>query len=241
MAHQLWQSGDPIGKRIKLGGLATPSPWMTVIGVVADMKRYALTETPRPEMIVPYTQKPYPSFRSMQFVVRSSRPLGPLVADVRHALAAIDPTVPVSRVRTVDDLIGQTSATARFAARFMGGLGATALLLALVGVYSVVAYSVYQRRQEFGIRRALGAGTGAITSLVLRDAVGLTVIGLVLGVGLSAVAGRLLRHSLYQISPFDLAAIGVTVGLLAIGTIAACLTPAWRATRIDPRIVMDDA
>jgi len=125
---------------------------MTVVGVAADIKRYSLTEIPRPEMIVPYTQRPYPTFTAMQLVVRST--LGPteLLPAVRCAVAEVDPGVPVSKVRTIEELVGETTAQARFATRFMAGFGAASLLLAMIGLYGVIAYGVHQRRQEFGVR-----------------------------------------------------------------------------------------
>jgi predicted permease len=240
MADELWPGADALGKRIKLGGLQSPSPWMTVVGVATDIKRYSLTEAPRPEMIVPYTQKPYPTYATMQFIVRSPVSADALVPRIRAALGEIDQSVPMSRLRTLDELMGETSANARFATGFMGAFGIGALFLALVGLYSVVAFSVHQRRREFGLRRALGATGRGIVSLVMRDALRLTALGIVLGAVVSLGVGRLLRHALYQVSAFDVATVAATVGLLALGTLVACVTPAWRAARVDPRVAMED-
>ncbi len=124
MAKWLWPNESAVGKRIKLGGsIKSPAPWMTVIGVAQDVKRYSLTDTPRPEMLVPYTQKPYPSFTPMQFAVRSSQPLTDLLPAIRAAVAQTDPSLPVSHVRTMFDAVQEASANARFAARFMSVRG----------------------------------------------------------------------------------------------------------------------
>ena len=116
-------------------------PWMTVVGVVANMKRYTLTETPRPEMIVPYTQNPYLTFGTMQFVVRSTLETSAALLAVQRAIAAADPTIPIAHVRTIDDLVATSASNARFVTRFMAGFGVVALVLTIVGVYGVIGYS----------------------------------------------------------------------------------------------------
>jgi hypothetical protein len=242
MADWLWPETSAIGKRIKLGGsIASPAPWMTVIGVSADIKRFSLAETPRPEMTVPYTQNPYPSFLEMQFVVRSHGDPARLLPDLRRAIAAVDPSVPVSAVRTIDDLVGTTSAPARFATRFMMSFGAAALLLAMVGVYGLSAFGVHQRRQEFGVRRALGASPGEVVGLVVREACALAGFGVVAGLVLALVAGFALRHLLYQVAAFDPLTLSGTVGILACATVIASLAPAWRASRIEARTALEEA
>jgi predicted permease len=240
MAKWLWPGASAIGKRIKLGGFASPAPWMTVVGVSTDIKRYSLTETARPEMIVPYTQNPYPSFATMQFVVRSTLSSAELLPHVRRAIGEVDPSIPVSRVRTIGDLVAETSANARFATGFMIAFGAAALALAMIGLYGVITYGVYQRRQEFGIRRALGAAPRQIVGLVVGEGIGLAAVGVAAGVLLSIAAGRALRQLLYEVSAFDAATLVGTIVLLALATIAACVLPAWRASRVEPRVALDE-
>ncbi len=173
MAEWLWPGKVAVGKRIRVGPAAMQPqpPWMTVIGVVSNMKRYALTETARPEMIVPYTQNPYPSFGTMQFVVRSSLESSALMAGIRHAIASADPGIPLAHVRTIDDLVETSTSSARFVTKFMTGFGIVALLLTITSAsMGSWATTAQQRRQEFGVRRALRcANFSEILSLILDN------------------------------------------------------------------------
>ena len=213
---------------------------MTVIGVVANMKRYTLTETPRPEMIVPYTQNPYLTFGTMQFVVRSNLETSALLTEVQRAIAAADPTIPLAHVRTIEDLVATSASNARFATRFMAAFGVVALLLTIVGVYGVIGYSVQQRRQEFGVRRALGAGPREILQLILGESLGLTGVGIALGFALTAVAGLGMRPLLFDVSPFDPITLVGSIVVIAAATIAASLIPAAAAARVEPRAALED-
>jgi hypothetical protein len=241
MAKWLWPGQSAIGKRIHLGTYTMTPPWMTVIGVAADLKRYSLTESPRPEMIVPYTQKPYPSFSTMQFVVRSTTPAPQLLPALRSAIAGVDAGIPISRVRTIGDLVAETSATARFATGIMSAFGISALLLAMVGLYGVIAYGVQQRRQEFGIRRALGAAPRQIMGQVVTEGLRLAAIGVIAGTLLSVAAGQALRQLLYEVRAYDIVTLGGTGVVLAIATVVACLAPAWRASLVEPKAALEDA
>ncbi|HSC30348.1 MAG TPA: ABC transporter permease [Gemmatimonadaceae bacterium] len=238
MAQWLWPGKDPIGRRVHLG-TQKMATWMTVVGVTADMKRYSLTEGPRPEMFVPYTQDPYPTFSTMQFVVRSSGDPTRLVAAIRRAVASVDPDIPLARIRTIDELVSDASANARFATLVMSSFGVMALALAMIGLYGVIAFMVHQRRQEFGLRTALGATREQLVQMVLVDGFMLACVGMVAGVVLALVAGRLLRSMLYQVSVADPLTL-VAVVLLLLGTTAlACVLPAVRASGVDPRAALD--
>ncbi|MGH7646655.1 MAG: FtsX-like permease family protein, partial [Gemmatimonadaceae bacterium] len=231
---------DPIGKRVHLGSQASGAPWMTVVGVAGDMKRYSLMEEPRPEMFVPYTQNPYPTFSTMQFVVRSAADPAQLVGPLERAIASVDPGIPLARIRTIDELVSDVSANARFAALVMGTFGVIALALAMIGLYGVIAFMAHQRRQEFGLRTGLGATRGQIVRMVLADGFTLAVVGLAAGIVLALAGGRLLRSMLYHVSVADpLTLLGVVVLLLAT-TAVACRLPAARASGVDPRAALDD-
>src|SRR5438067_653817 len=242
MAAWLWPGKDAVGRRLHVGGPhdRRPFPWMTVIGVVANMKRYALTETPRPEMIVPYTQNPYLTFGTMQFVVRSNLQTSALMPAIQRAIAAADPTIPVAHARTIDDLVATSASNARFVTRFMESFGMVALLLTIVGVYGVIAYSVQQRRQEFAVRRALGACTREILQLVLAEGLNLAAVGVAVGLSLTVAAGLGLRHLLFGVSPFDLVTVLASIVVIAGVSLAASLIPAVAAARIEPRAALEE-
>ena len=242
MARWLWPGKNAIGKRIRVGRTDDPRawPWMTVIGVVANMKRYTLTETPRPEMILPYAQNPYLTFGTMQFVIRSNLEASALLTGVHRAIAAADPTIPLAHVRTIEDLVATSASNARFATRFMGAFGVVALLLTIVGVYGVIGYSVQQRRQEFGVRRALGAGPGAILQLILRESMGLAGVGIAIGFALTAAAGLGMRPLLFDVSPFDPITLMGSIVVIGAASIAASLIPAAAAARVEPRAALED-
>lgn len=239
MAQWLWPGQDPIGKRLRLGTPQMTVPWMTVIGETADMKRFSLTESPRPEMFVPYTQNPYPTFSTMQFVVRSAVDPAKLVGPIQRAIASVDPDIPLARIRTIDELVSDASTNARFAAFVMSAFGAVALVLAMIGLYGVIAFMVHQRRQEFGLRTALGATREQVVQLVLADGFTLAVIGMVVGIALALAAGRLLHSMLYEVSVADPLTLGAVVLLLLGTTALACVLPALRASGVDPRAALD--
>ena len=212
MARWLWPGQSPLGKRLKVGRELSQAPWMTVIGVSGDLKRYSLTESPRPEMFVPYTQQPYPTFRPMGFIVRSPRPTAGLLPLIRKAIAAVDPGIPVADVRTVVELVDAASANARLSARTTTAFGVAALVLAMIGLYGVVGFLVFQRRQEFGVRRALGATGAQIVRLVLRD--GIAFVGLGLAAGLALAGGWAIRAQLSGVSAYDVTSLATSLGVL---------------------------
>lgn len=240
MERWLWPGESGIGKRIKLGRPTSAAPWMTVVGVAANIRRYALTDSTRPEMIVPYTQKPYPTFSTLQFVVRSALPPERLRPEMQRAVAEVDAGIPVSRVRTMEDLISESSTSARFAARFMTAFGASALFLAMIGLYGVVAYSVLQRRQEFGVRRALGASSAQIVGLVAREATVLTTAGVAIGTIVALGAGLGIRRLLYGVASYDVTTLAGTIVVLGAAGLIASVAPAWRAARVEPRTALEE-
>ena len=241
-ARWLWPGQDAVGKRLRMGG--PPSgpepPWITVVGVAADLRRYSLTRDPAPEMFVPYTQNPWPTFAPMQFVIRSRAGPRELAGPIQRAIAAVDPTIPVARLRTIDELVRDVSANARIATVAMSAFGAAALLLAMVGLYGVIACTVNQRRQEFGVRTALGATRHNIIRLVLVDGLTLTAAGLAIGAAFAITGGRMLRSMLYHVSVVDPLTFAATLLLLALTASLACFVPAMRAAGVDPRVALEE-
>ena len=213
---------------------------MTVVGVVSNMKRYTLTETPRPEIIVPYSQNPYMTFGTMQFVVRSNLETSAAIRAIQRAVASADPTIPIARVRTIDELVATSASNARFATLFMASFGIVALVLTIVGVYGVIGYGVVQRRQEFGVRRALGAGPREVLWLIVREGLDLSAAGVATGLALTVAAAFGLRHLLFGITPFDPVTVGTAIAVVVAVTVAASIIPAAEAARVEPRAALED-
>ena len=243
MANWIWPGTSALGRRVRVGRpdeQAAMWPWMTVVGVVSNMKRYTLTETPRPEMIVPYTQNPYVTFGTMQFVVRSNLEASAAIRAIQRAVASADPAIPIAHVRTIDDLVATSASNARFATLFMASFGIVALVLTIVGVYGVIGYGVVQRRQEFGVRRALGADPRDILWLIVREGLNLGAAGVAAGLALTVAAAFGLRHLLFGISPFDPITLGTSIAVVVAVTVAASIIPAAAAARIEPRAALED-
>jgi len=242
MANWIWPGTSALGRRVRVGRPDDQRrwPWMTVVGVVSNMKRYTLTETPRPEMIVPYTQNPYVTFGMMQFVVRSNLDTSAAIRAIQRAVASADPAIPIAHVRTIDDLVATSASNARFATLFMASFGIVALVLTIVGVYGVIGYGVVQRRQEFGVRRVLGAGPRDVLWLIVGEGLNLGAAGVAAGLALTVAAAFGLRHLLFGISPFDPITLGISIAVVMAVTVAASIIPAAAAARIEPRAALED-
>ena len=237
LARLHWGDEEAIGRRLRMYWTETEvGPWSTVVGVVADSKVYELTEEPRPELFHPVAQS-VPSTRYklswLSLLVRGEHGRETL-EDVRRAVWKVDAEVPVYDLQTMDEVISQTLARPRFNALLMAVFAAVALLLAVVGVYGVMSYTVAQRTSELGIRTALGARPRDLRRLVLHE--GMTLAGLGLAVGLlgAAAASRALTGLLYGVRADDPTTYAVVVALLAAAAFLANDRPARRAGRIDP-------
>ncbi|HLM55386.1 MAG TPA: FtsX-like permease family protein, partial [Pyrinomonadaceae bacterium] len=230
MARKFWPNEDPIGKRINLGNPQT-SPWRTVIGVVRDTKNEGLDKEAYAQMYAPYAQFPR---RSMSVVARAAGdPLG-LVAGVRREVAAMDKDQPVSNALTMERVLADSVARQRFQMTLTLIFAGVGLLLAAVGIYGVVSYTVAQRTHEFGVRIALGAQGRDVLRLVVRHGFALAAAGVGVGLLGSLVLARLLSSLLYGVSTSDpLTFAGVSLLLTGVALLA-CYVPARRATRVDP-------
>ena len=239
-ARAFFNGRNPIGQRLQVG--ATPEesvPWMEVVGVIADVRQSLEADAPA-EMFVPYLQgAPDPvlggMFRNVSVLLRTEREPQLLGVALRQSVAEVDHDQPVVKLRTMDEAIGTTVAAPRFRTLLIGLFAGGALLLAAIGVYGVMAYGVSQRRQEIGVRLALGAGGGDVVRLVVGDALRLTVIGAVLGMAGGVAAGRLIRGFLFQTTTSDPVTLVAVPLLLVLTALLAAGVPALRATRVEPR------
>lgn len=233
LAEQYWPGEDAIGKRLKVGPADSPNAWLTVVGVVGDVRQTGL-QVQKLEFYVPYMQERRSFMAPRDLVVRTKADPAVIAAAVRKAVWSVDKDQPVSNVRTVNEVFSAAISQERFQALMLGLSAALALVLAFVGLYGVISYSVVQRTHEIGVRMALGAQPVDVLSLVIRQGMSLTLVGLVVGIVAGTFVTRVLTDMLFGVTPRDpLTFAGVPV-LLLIVAFLACYIPARRATRIDP-------
>ena len=229
--------GDPIGRRISFGD---GEPWMTVVGVVADVRHERLDADAEPGLFVPHHQLSADSPRGLQtgssvtFVVRGDAAPLSLTEPIRRIVSRIDPARPLFGVRTLEQVMARSIWQSRLFTWLFGVFGAVALVLASVGVYGVISYSVTQRTREIGLRLALGAGRAQIHWMVMRHGLVMAGAGLAVGLAGATVVGRVLRSWLQEVSPTDPATYAMVTLVLLGAAAAACFMPSRRATRIDP-------
>ncbi len=230
LADAFWPGQDPVGQRMRLGG--PDNPWTTVIGVVGDVHRRSLAEPREPTFYRPIAQATWAE--GLFVVVRSSLPVSGTVSAIRRAVRELDPSLPVTDVAVPTELIAQSVRVPRFRAVVLAIFGLAAVIVAVAGVYGVVAYGVNARRREMGIRIALGAAPTGLVGTVVRDGLRLAAIGLALGVGGAVGLSRFLRTFLFGVAPLDpLTFAGVVSGLATVVAVA-CYLPARRAASADP-------
>jgi hypothetical protein len=231
VARRLWPGERAIGQRICLYCTPeNPNNWKQVVGVVASAHHAALNEA---EMGNVYMAAG--AMQTAQFlVVRTGRPAGEMGMAIRRAIAALDPNQPVFLSATMRELIDDSTADRRFLTLLLTITGGLALVLAALGIYGVLGYTTSQRRQEIGIRMAIGATPAKVFGLIFRQGLGAVATGLGLGLGIALVALRLLRTVLPGLEQSHAGDIWMAMGLVTVAAAAACWLPARRATRIDP-------
>jgi putative ABC transport system permease protein len=234
-ARRFWGSEDPVGRRIKPGGRGSNAPWMTVVGVVGDIKSEGFDQPDQPHLYFPALQNP--SY-AMAVYLRAEGDPKTLTQALRQEVQAVDPNLPVFGERTMEEVVAGSLAQRRFALQVVGGFGVLALLLAGIGIYGVVAYSVSQRTREIGIRLALGASSGAILRWVFGQGMRLTLLGLGAGLVGAFALTRLLRGLLFGVETTDPLTYAGLALLLAAVALLACYVPARRATRVDPMVAL---
>ena len=220
---------DPLGKRVR--SWRDENLYREIVGVVDDVRFFGADDEIRPVFYVPYAQS---SWSSMPVMLHTAGDPAALVAAVREAVREVDPTLAVGDVRTGDELLSTSLAQRRFAATLLGGFAALALLLAVTGVYGVLAYNVAQRRREIGIRMALGAVPAGVARMVVGEALRVLLLGLALGLFGALALSRLLGSLLFNIAPTDPLTYGGAALLLLLVALLAALIPARAAARVDP-------
>jgi putative ABC transport system permease protein len=235
MAARYWPNEDPIGRRITLGLPRPDNPWITIVGIARDVPHRAVDSKAEPDW---YTTRVVSPQRHRYLFVRSSFPTSALSAAIRKEVAAIAPHQPVTSMKTMQEVIGATTAPRRFSAASLGAFAVIALVLATLGIYSVISYSITLRTQEIGIRMALGARRPAILSMVLRQGMMLTLIGALIGLAAAFALTHWMSSMLFGVSASDPSTY-LIVFFVALGAaLFACLIPARRATRVDPLIAL---
>jgi len=235
MARRYWPHEDPIGRRVHFGGPQSKSPWMTVVGVVDDVKGERIEDEPPPMLYRPLRQA---SNLLLSLVLKTEGDPRQVGAALAREVRAADPDQPTYGVKTMDDIVTAATASRRFATELLGIFAALALVLAAVGIYGVMAFLVGQRTREIGIRIALGAEPRAVVRLILAQALGLAAAGVIVGAIGAAALTRVLAGMLFEVGPTDPATYGGIAVLLAVTAGAAAWRPARRAAGVDPIVAL---
>jgi putative ABC transport system permease protein len=241
VARILDPSGSVVGRPIAIDSPPGPDDWLTIVGVVDDVRQLGPTAAAHAAIYRPYMQVTQPFFLGhMTFVVRTTSDPLAIVPEMRAALRAVDRTQPARSIVSMESEVAAATAEQRFNARLLVTFASVALILALVGIYGVLGYSVAQRRREIGIRMALGAAPRAVLSSVIGSGLGLTAVGVAIGLAGAFAASRALTSMLYGVAPHDPVTYVVTVLLMTCAALAASYFPARRAMRVDPVVVLKE-
>jgi putative ABC transport system permease protein len=233
----LWGGDNPIGQRVRVGP-SNRGPWLTIVGIVADVKQQSLAAAPANAIYLLERQPWRFADAAMSVVVRTMADPAAMTRRLREAIRSVDKDQPITRVATMDDLLARTAAGRRFVLVLFEAFALVALALAAAGIYGVLAGTVAERFREIGVRAALGASRWDILGMVLRQGLALTAFGIVIGIAGALAFSRIITGLLFGISSVDpLTYLGVT-GVLGLVALAACWLPAMRATRVDPAVTL---
>lgn len=232
MAKTYWRQEDPIGKRFKRGGSESTSRWLTVVGVVGDMRRGGLERDAVSEFYLAATDS------NMDLVIRAIADPLAVVPSVRHVIHTFDRNAVVGRITTVENRLEELGATRRFQTWLLAVFAGLALALSAIGIYGVMRYAVAQRTHEMGIRIAVGAGASDVLWLVMGQGLRLVLIGIAAGLLAAFQLTRVMTHLLFEVSPTDSATFAMVPLVLAAVALLACYVPARRASRVDPIVAL---
>ncbi|HEY0007020.1 MAG TPA: ABC transporter permease [Pyrinomonadaceae bacterium] len=234
-ARRFWPNEDPIGKRFKQGRAESKNPWLTIVGIVGAVSHTALEVGSQPEVYLPFAQNPA---TTISLVARTNSDPRTFTASVRREVSALDKDLPVSNIKFMDEIVSGSVSQPRLYTMLLGIFAGLALILATIGIYGVMAYSVTQRTHEIGIRMALGARPRDVLRLIIRQGMFLALTGIFLGLLVSLALTRVMASLLYGVSATDPVTFTAISLLLALVTLVACFIPARRATRVDPMIAL---
>jgi putative ABC transport system permease protein len=238
MARQYWPGENALGRRFKIGDPDEATPWIQIVGITADIRQMGLDEPVKAEMYLPYQQIDHPWFMPRDLAIRTTGNTSNLVGSVRQIIREVDPDQPISNVATMEEVLGTEAAQRRMGMIMLVGFAVLALLLASLGIYGVLAYFVTQHTNEIGLRQALGATPRDILLLVLKKGMGLTLLGVAIGLASAFALTRLMSSLLFGVKasdPLTFVTVPLVLGLVAL---LACYIPARRATKVDPLVAL---
>ena len=238
MASRFWANDDPVGKRFRWARESDDQGWLTIVGVVGDIKSGGLDKNEPPTVYAPYRQRAFSWLRWTSLVIRTESEPRSQIASVRGQLLEIDPNQPVNSIGTLEQTVDSSVAQRRLNTMLISLFAAAAALLAAIGIYGIVSYYVVRRTREIGLRRALGATHRDVIRLVVRQGLALTVAGVVLGLAGALAVTRSLESLLFGVTPTDIATFVTVPLLLVLVALLASCVPARRATHVDPLIAL---
>jgi predicted permease len=247
LVNTFWKGQNPIGQRLRPSSqLGDKAPWFTVVGVAKDVKQGGVDQKTGHEFyaLVDQTAVAGPPFNSVpgtiNMVLRTTLPPASLSQSIEGVIREADRTVPVVRLREMDAVFAESIQRPRLLAQLLGAFAGLALLLAAIGTYGVLSYMVAERRREIGIRMALGADQTSVMGQVMKQGLTLTTIGIVVGLAGAFGLNRLIASLLFGVQPTDPATLVAVIATITLVAAIACWIPAWRASRVDPNVVLRD-
>jgi putative ABC transport system permease protein len=234
-ARRFWPNEDPVGKRFKRGRPDSKNPWLTIVGIVGAVSHTALESASQPEVYLPFEQNAGPN---LTLVARTRSDPRAFAGAVRREVSALDKDFPVSNIKFMNEILSSSVAQPRVYALLLGIFAGLALILAAIGIYGVMSYSVTQRTHEIGIRMALGAQRGDVLKLIIKQGMILALAGIIIGLIASFALTRILASQLFGVSATDHVTFAAISILLVIVTVIACYIPAARATKVSPIVAV---
>jgi putative ABC transport system permease protein len=239
VASRFWPNGDALGQRIAMTDTPAASDWMTIVGVVDDVRQQGVRDKPMPAIYLPLAQVTGVfTLNHLTFAAHARGSVNAVASAMRAAVRSVDPEQPVESVESMNSIIAASVAEPRFQTTLLALFSALALLLAAVGIYGVLAYSVNERTREIGVRVALGAAPETVIAMVVRRTLALVVPGLVIGIACALGLTRTLSRFLFEIKPTDPATLVAVPVLLTVVALVAAWAPARRASKIDPMLTL---